>query len=373
MITVGYRKDLLAGQLSTWLDHFRWIAALAVAIAHLRNILLPDAGHLAKWEVPLYFVTLFGTQAVVIFFVLSGLLVGGVVLRALEGGSFSAGKFGLDRATRLYAALVPAALLSIVLQWSTGAHGCQAPDGAWTVIGNLAFLQNFYVEPLCNNHPLWSLSSEAYFYLVGPVLILAVGHRSWRLGLLGVLLFTPALIFFRPSYATPLFGLFIWLLGMVPWFVRLRVPTWVAAILLSAVLLASRLHLVHSEVLEDTLIALSFTMLLCCNLSDARAPFPGAAKSLSAFSYSLYLVHMPIAQALGAKIGYQALPNGKVSSYLIYLLALITIASVAWLFGFLFESRTRALRAMAGRLFQRRSTIDAAPGDDSATSRATAP
>lgn len=63
-----------------WLDLFRGVAALMVCFGHIRNAFWVDYGDIqvkAWWHVPAYLVTGFGHQAVIIFFVLSGFLVGG--------------------------------------------------------------------------------------------------------------------------------------------------------------------------------------------------------------------------------------------------------------------------------------------------------
>ena len=93
-IRFGYRPDLLDSELAGWLDHIRWIAALAVAAGHLRTLIFPDADDIAMslLVAPFYFLTLYGNQAVVIFFALSGLLVGGSVIRAFKGGRWDPGE-----------------------------------------------------------------------------------------------------------------------------------------------------------------------------------------------------------------------------------------------------------------------------------------
>ena len=89
VIGLGYRPDLLNSNMSRWLDHFRWLSALMVAASHLRNMVMPDAGQLGPLAAVFYFFTLFAEQAVVVLFVLSGLLVGGVIVRGAREGSFT--------------------------------------------------------------------------------------------------------------------------------------------------------------------------------------------------------------------------------------------------------------------------------------------
>ena len=349
VVALGYRSDLLNTNLSRWLDHFRWIAALMVAASHLRNMVMPDAAHLGPLAAVFYFFTLFAEQAVVVFFVLSGLLVGGVVLRGARERRFNPAKYAVDRVSRLYVALVPALLLSVVLQWTLGAVSCSVPDTALRIAGNLAFVQNFGGTPPCNNASLWSLSSEGYFYVVGPFLILAViVRRPITIALAGAAL-VPAVLIFAPNRITPLFGLGLWLCGLVPWYVHLRLRWWIAGAPLAAVLLASRLHWIPGDLLEEALIAISFALLLASDLRLLRAPAGKLAVALASFSYSLYLVQMPLAQVFGRIWGYQTLPSDRAGSYARYALGLAVIVATGWLFGRLFEARTGLVRAWVMR------------------------
>ena len=350
LIKLGYRSDLLNANMSRWLDHFRWLSALMVAASHLRNMLMPDAGQLGPLAAVFYFITLFAEQAVVVFFVLSGLLVGGVIVRGVRQGSFAPRKYAVDRASRLYVALIPALLLSVILQWTVGAVSCPAPDTALRIAGNLAFVQNFGGTPPCNNASLWSLSSEGYFYVVGPLLVLAALTRRPAALALALIMLVPAFVVLASSRVTPLFGLGLWLCGLIPWFVRVRLPAWIAALPLLAILLASRMHLFASAMIEEASIGAAFALLLASDLGEVRAPAGRLAVAFASFSYSLYLVQMPIAQAFGRLWGYQTLPSDQLGSYARYASGLAVIVATGWLFGRLFEARTAWVRAGAMRL-----------------------
>ena len=63
-----------------WLDLLRGLSALVVCLGHLRNAILVDGSDLIHPSITLkafYFITGFGHQAVMVFFVLSGYFVGG--------------------------------------------------------------------------------------------------------------------------------------------------------------------------------------------------------------------------------------------------------------------------------------------------------
>lgn len=68
----------------------------------------------------LYWASGFGHQAVVIFFVLSGALVGGSVLRSVSNGTWSWSDYLIRRLSRLYIVLIAAmlAIVSVVVVYS---------------------------------------------------------------------------------------------------------------------------------------------------------------------------------------------------------------------------------------------------------------
>ena len=104
-----------------------------------------------------YFVSGFGHYAVMAFFVLSGFLVGGSVLRGRMDGEFNWGLYAVNRLTRLWIVLIPALLLGAIwdhlglhLFGTSGVYGddCQAwhiavPPrlSASIMVGNMFFLQ----------------------------------------------------------------------------------------------------------------------------------------------------------------------------------------------------------------------------------------
>jgi len=114
---------------SRWLDCFRWIAAVAVVFAHTENRMLvrimdvPDA----QRSIPYYLVAFnagFAHQAVMIFFVLSGYLVGGGLWKeALKKKSIDLPIYLIKRVSRLCIVLYPAFLLTAALN-AIGIWGC---------------------------------------------------------------------------------------------------------------------------------------------------------------------------------------------------------------------------------------------------------
>jgi peptidoglycan/LPS O-acetylase OafA/YrhL len=126
-----------------------------------------------------------GFVGVDVFFVISGFLMTGIIVRGLEGGSFSLGRFYLARARRIMPALAVLCAVLLVLGWFL----LTAPDYrelATHVVYSLSFLSNVefwkeagYFDAASHEKWLlhtWSLSVEWQFYMLLPLALWA----SWR-------------------------------------------------------------------------------------------------------------------------------------------------------------------------------------------------
>jgi len=128
-----------------------------------------------------------GFAGVDVFFVISGFLITGLILKDLEHGSFSMVDFWERRVRRIFPALFVMVLACLVAGWFL-----LLPYG-YLVLGQSAialavFASNIqfwrttdYFSPLAEENPLlhtWSLSVEEQFYLVIPLLL--AGLYAWR-------------------------------------------------------------------------------------------------------------------------------------------------------------------------------------------------
>jgi peptidoglycan/LPS O-acetylase OafA/YrhL len=124
-----------------------------------------------------------GFVGVDVFFVISGFLMTGIVANGLERGNFSIIGFYLARARRIVPALVVLCAALIATGWlfllppdykSLGSHVAYA----LTFVSNIEFwLEAGYFDVVSHEKWLlhtWSLSVEWQFYLVLPLLLLAV-------------------------------------------------------------------------------------------------------------------------------------------------------------------------------------------------------
>lgn len=304
--------------LSTVVDHVRWLSALAVMLGHARGAFLVDYSNVPVKSPSIaifYFLTNLGTQAVVCFFVISGMLVGGKCIFEFRAGTFSPLGYAVDRFSRLYTVLIPALLLSVLLVWVSRtiivSRGCIDDTRSlfWMVASNFLFLQNTIAAPICNNPPLWSLANEFWYYLLFPI-ILGIIYRRQRI--LSFFAAAPILLFLlaaaKFSRHDILLYFPIWVFGVAASQFRIRIPALVAASLFAAALVLSRMvHSVALFILLDYAIGLSLGVFLSAvrrNSSDGPEAGGTAirlilrsrqtAKKMAAFSYSLYLVHVPV-------------------------------------------------------------------------------
>jgi peptidoglycan/LPS O-acetylase OafA/YrhL len=159
------------------LDALRAFAVTGVLYAHDLQ------GHrLANWT---------GNLGVRLFFVLSGFLITGILLRARgEAARTGAGRqfrvFYARRALRIF----PAYYFALAAAWLGG-----VPDVRQALSWHLAYLSNVHIMrvghwPVWTGH-LWSLSVEEQFYLVWPALILLLPRRALGPAILTVVLLGP--------------------------------------------------------------------------------------------------------------------------------------------------------------------------------------
>ena len=348
------------GQLPAAIDAGRGIAALLVLLFHVRSALFAPYADFAPHNSAMaifYTATSFGHAAVIVFFVLSGFLVGGAVLRMDAPARLPA--YGLDRAVRIMPVTIGAIAVSLILATvqsaRTGLPSCAANPAM--IFGNLLNLQGFGAAVLCNNLALWSVSNEVSYYALFPVLAaLCTGRRTYGFvvaGLIGL----AALVFCL--VATPLdernVALYfpVWLLGSALWFKAVpRGKTSVMLPVFLVALLASRSDLARSWFLaSDALLALSFAGLLGsligCPLSipawagTMARPAGRLVAWLSGISFSLYVTHYPLVRFFAdwGNDGGLNLPAHGISSGLAASFVLLTLVCLAFatLFSQVFE------------------------------------
>jgi peptidoglycan/LPS O-acetylase OafA/YrhL len=348
---------------SVSLDAMRGIAALLVCSDHCRHILFAEYHEVANRALFLpYAITSTGHQSVVIFFVLSGFLVGGSVFRSLDQNRWSWKRYLTHRFVRLWLVLIPALLLcfawdslgqflhqhhlglnTALLQQIPGRVpaspiqqrlGLSMDETLSTFLGNVFFLQTILVQTFGSNGPLWSLSYEFWYYLLFPCAVLAIRSRH---GVPSRLLFAAGfflMAFFVGKNICTFFPL--WIMGAV--LIYLPRPRcsflWrvVATVIYSTIFVGCTQISRHFPIGSDYILGVATTFYLWLLLAAKERSSHGTgellARNLARFSYTLYLVHMPFLFFLGDLLTQQTrwLPS----------LQTVSFAFVLWLAALLY-------------------------------------
>jgi len=152
------------------LDIMRAIAIMMVVFSHVSSIFF-DSNHIITNVFELV-----GLHGVEVFFVLSGFLIGTILLKILSKGGFSIKdmfRFWIRRWFRTLPLYFLILILNITLLYYT-LNGF--PDKLWQFS---VFLQNF-----CKSHPVffseaWSLSIEEYAYIFSPIII-GINYKAFK-------------------------------------------------------------------------------------------------------------------------------------------------------------------------------------------------
>jgi len=136
-----------------------------------------------------------GFLGVDLFFVLSGFLITGLLIdEQRRNGAIALGRFWVRRARRLLPAMIVMLALVVPLMYWLGSPGQlkSARDGAlpaliylsnWQQIGQGSDYWALFSDPSPMTH-LWSLAVEGQFYIVWPLVFVAVARlRRWRVWL----------------------------------------------------------------------------------------------------------------------------------------------------------------------------------------------
>ncbi|MQQ07897.1 acyltransferase family protein [Epibacterium sp. SM1979] len=300
---------------SLYLDGLRFLAAVLVLLSHFAYPRFSDGRWLWVRELNL------GSDAVVLFFVLSGLVISHVVA-AKPGGAC---QYAFDRLTRLISVAFPALLLGFGLDCIGAAIAPQIYDGwmynplpLWELLlRGLTFSNEWggIATRLGTNGPYWSLSYEAAYYALfgiavytqGPRRIALIALGAWCVGL-NILLLMPAwlvgvglhrMVVFgvKPSKRAALY------LAIVPVLFYVGALAYDLPQLLRAPIAAYQPSLRFSD---EFIWNLALAVLVGAHLWGMANLLSGqgrgrAARSLrwlAAGSFSLYLLHYPVLQVL---------------------------------------------------------------------------
>lgn len=323
-------KSLLNRQPNVSLNVLRLFAASLVVIGHLRALMFVDfvqsdsRGFLVQ---AFYLFTSLGHPAVMVFFALSGYWVGGGAIRAIGRDSFTWREYLTARLTRLWLVLIPAVLLTQLLdRFGTALNatsGVYSGDPAYhTVVpiggavsflglpetlGNIFFVQSLWVSTIGTNTPLWSLAYELWFYVMFPAVLLVCSKKQSgrRRVIAGILLICAAAV--AGPKVLLLFP--IWIAGAAIAWQKSRICHILASLRPATVRLAQLIAVsitcssaAASSYLDDRLpgsdyiVGAAALLMIAAYVGDDRgmkAPLYRVSQAAN-WSYSLYAYHLPI-------------------------------------------------------------------------------
>ncbi|HML30128.1 MAG TPA: acyltransferase family protein, partial [Hyphomicrobium sp.] len=256
----GYRRDL---------DGLRGIAVAAVVAYHLDLSFVPG-----------------GFVGVDIFFVLSGFLITRLIAAELRDGTFSIARFYERRIRRIVPALVfvcactTAAAIAFLLPDELQRYASSLMAAAFSYSNVWFFLHSGYFDPGSGAQPLlhtWSLGIEEQFYIVFPLLLMAV-VRWWPRALAPVVWLAlaaslAASIFFLPAHPMATFYL-------------LHTRAW--ELLAGAIVALGLLPRPASRSQSEIAAALGLALIAVAIFAyTSKTPFPGAAALLPCIGTAL--------------------------------------------------------------------------------------
>lgn len=367
--------------LSQFIDACRWVGALLVLAVHSTNMFVNLADIMSAPHSPgvyawWFFVSFeLGHQAVVGFFAISGYLVGGAVLAHLRKGQPFLREYLIHRFARIYVVLVPAIVLTLIVD-SIG-RAAFASEGVydWPVFKD-HFRPALFVTTLLNqtaiyfdffgtNGPLWSLACEFWYYITFPLLLLPVARMySLRVRAIGFAIGFALLIALSIPASWFKFGYLLWALGAFATLaprplIRSR---WLSLAIYVGLVVPIRLlvrgpNLEAMPFLQDVADLISAVAFLNLAVSLRFGPRDGWVlfrprlhKHLADFSFSLYCIHMPL--LILARAGADRLYGKGWARELAtpeHWTVMTAVMTVAILMGFAFSRLTEAHTGAARR------------------------
>ena len=351
---------------SLYLDLVRVLAALTIFLVHASSDRFTDG-----W---LWRFSSLGVDAVMVFFVLSGFVIAYVVEQREKSGR----DFVLARLARLWSVVAPALVLTLVLDAIGQAfdptlyHGSHYQDSGpvWRFIANLFFVQELWflsVHPFSNS-PFWSIGYEFWYYALFAV---ATFTSGWRRGLWVFLVASiagPKILLLLPVW---LLGIYVYKFGkrqslspglswvlfigaLIVYLVCLRVGLrqmfldWTHEVLGRA--FADEWLVYSKEFLYSYLVGALTAINFIGFFGIARQVAPYLARGqlairfFAAYTFSLYLFHLPLLQF------YAAIVPGELGSRLLQVTVMMTSLACVLALGAITELQKGRLRQQLDRL-----------------------
>jgi peptidoglycan/LPS O-acetylase OafA/YrhL len=362
-----------------WFDLFRGCAAMLVLLGHVRALMfLPYAeskpNGLGK---VFFFMTGFGHEAVVIFFVLSGFFIIRSIHKSAVSGKWSASNYALNRLSRLWTVLIPALIISFVwdsigMEFYSTAPSYRgeipfmdvSPVGKLSLsvlLGNIFFVQSIVVPTFGSNGALWSLTNEFWYYALFPLLYFSLVRQYNALTRIALVMIAVAVTLFV-GYSIALYFL-VWLMGGAVYLVVEKNKKWTTTNLLliaSLVLVLGtlggiRIGLNPSVFNDFTLgVAVSTALIALSGRTIKSEWLRKISIWLSNISYTVYVVHLPLAVLITTVLIPLRL-TWSLQSLGMYFLVCIILVVYAVAMYYVFERNTTRIKKFISQLSTRYS------------------
>jgi peptidoglycan/LPS O-acetylase OafA/YrhL len=344
------------------LDGLRGLAILLVLAIHWFGVTNPE---LTKH--PALFWVAYGFSGVDLFFVLSGFLVGGILMDVHESPSYFR-TFYFRRICRIFPLYYLFLLLVVAhTYFAAGISTAQANQLPYYA----AFLQNFSMaffleSPLPHTQVTWSLAIEEQFYLTLPLLIRFVSPKRLPQILCGAIVAVPLIRFgiadrygSTAAYMLTFCRADALLLGVLAawawrdqrawrWLVSRRSLLRTTVIALGVAIFFMRAYLRENIYsygmirMGYTLFGLFYVSLLLFTLSDTTRPIANVfrfkpLRLLGTVAYCVYLIHGPVNDAMHHWVLETTPQTTSIIGVAVTLLSALAVALVAFVSWHVFE------------------------------------
>lgn len=359
-------NDEVSGKRVAGLDGLRGLCALYVLLFHCWAYTFRG---FPRYRGPEWLSWLgFGRLAVVMFLVLSGFSLSMAAARnGWRLGSLS--RYARRRAWRILPAYWAALAFSLVIAWTVVRQPHSTVPTPESVVVYTLLLQDLIAAPTPNG-AFWSIGVEVLLYGVLPLLLLLC-RRIGPAAMLAVVTLPVVLIGFAvfggsppqgdnwlAPHLVPVFAAGVVAAGVVASGDRFRRVPWALLSVLAAVpagvlvLHRGARWMVDHYYWVDLAVAPAMTLLLLAIVSGRPAALTRLLdsrplKRLGSFSYSLYLIHLPIVVVITLKLVIPRLGRGMASFTVTTMLAGGLSLAGAWLLAKLFESPFQRYRSWA--------------------------
>ncbi|MGI8569262.1 MAG: acyltransferase family protein [Methylocella sp.] len=368
------------------LDFLRAMAALLVLFAHSRAsyfLYIEVADQEGVFLKLFYFITDLGHQAVVLFFVLSGFLIGGSLADSMQRGSFDLVRYLIARFVRIFIVYLPALVITEgiflfgrLLLSNPGdgplfEHQQLNFGGVSQAVCFLSGLQGFSCPAWEQNIALWSLGYEWALYLFAPAIIqLIVWKASPGLRMLAVALVCAIVVTVCHYPTEAVFWFSAWFLGTGSYHILHARSVPLPAGLLGAGLIIAGMAVRHlkagSELETDTMIAVGAAIAIACRPLATFHFVPRFFGWAAGFSYTLYAIHLPLVFLTAAIFHSIGFPRDNVppnpAPFMEFGVTIAICLLSAFLVSLVTERKTGQIRAVMLRMCPPRTNIKASDG-----------